>query len=268
QPPPELVDEWVAEVDAPAQTKLRRHLGPLRDDPAFGGLLALEVFDDDTQRAVKADIFTEDIVSPPTARTTAKTPRDAVAITLDETRTIDPARVAELLEIDPSDVATTIEPFTFTDHASGELVPEWTYLSGDVRTKHAQASRFVDEGHTEFTKNRDALQALLPQWVSLSDITVRPGVPWIPATDLHAFAEQELGVTMNVRFDAQEHAWVLDEAVAKGLFDPLVQLKYGTQQKSVKDLWLAALNNKSVTVTKAVETADGRNVRRTDPQAT
>src|SRR5699024_8532489 len=77
-----------------------------------------------------------------------------------------------------------------------------------------------------------------------------------------------LGVTMNVRFDAQEHAWVLDEAVAKGLFDPLVQLKYGTQQKSVKDLWLAALNNKSVTVTKAVETADGRNVRRTDPQAT
>ena len=268
QPPQELVAEWIADVDAPAQTKVRRHLEPLRDDPAFGGLLALEVFDDDTQRAIKADIFTEDIVAAPTARTSAQTPRDAVAISLDETRTIDPARVAELLGVEPAEVNALIEPFTFNDHLTGQLVPEWTYLSGDVRTKHAQVCELVDQGRTEFTANRDALQAVLPRWVSLSDITVRPGVPWIPAQDLHAFAEQELGVTMDVRFDTHEQSWVLDEAVAKGLFDPMVQLKYGTRQKSVKDLWLATLNNKSVTVTKEVETADGRTTRRTDPQAT
>src|SRR5699024_6351307 len=105
QPPQELVAEWVADVDAPAQTKVRRHLEPLRDDPAFGGLLALEVFDDDTQRAIKADIFTEDIVSAPTARTSAQSPRDAVAISLDETRTIDLGRVGELLGIDSSEAA-------------------------------------------------------------------------------------------------------------------------------------------------------------------
>src|SRR5699024_7161640 len=221
-----------------------------------------------TQRAIKADIFTEDIVSAPTGRTSAQSPRDAVAISLDETRTIDLGRVGELLGIDSSEAAAAIEGFTFTDHLTGQLVPEWTYLSGDVRTKHAQVCELVDQGRTEFTANRDALQAVLPQWVSLSDITVRPGVPWIPAQDLHAFAEQELGVTMDVRFDTQQQSWVLDETVAKGLFDPMVQLKYGTRQKSVKDLWLATLNNKSVTVTKEVETADGRTTRRTDPQAT
>lgn len=267
-PSDELIAEWASEVDTPARTKLRRHLDPVRDDPAFGGLLALERFDEDSGNAVKTRIFSGDVIAPPTLRETAHSPRDAVAISLDETRSINPDRVAELLGVPVDDVPGLIEPFTYTHHSTGELVPEWIYLSGDVRTTHQVVAALIEEeGRGDLTRNLQALQAHLPEWVSLDEVTVRPGVPWIPAKDLHSFAEEVLGVTMGVRFEPHHSQWVLDESVAKGLFDPMVQMKFGTEKKSVRELWLAGLNNKSVTVTHVVDGPNG-DVRRTDPQAT
>src|SRR5699024_6104536 len=109
---------------------------------------------------------------------------------------------------------------------------------------------------------------VLPAWVSLAEVTVRPGVAWIDTPLLHEFAEDVFGVSMPVVLDAVSGKWACDPAPAKGLFDPVVAMRFGTSKKSVAELWLATLNNESPTVNATVTGADGtkRSVR--DVQAT
>ena len=63
-------------------------LGGFRTDPDFPSLLALEVFDPETQTASKAAIFSERVVGPREVRGRADSPEEAVTICLDETGSV------------------------------------------------------------------------------------------------------------------------------------------------------------------------------------
>ena len=110
-------------------------LGGFRTDPDFPSLLALELFDPETQTAAKAAIFSERVVGPREVRGKADSPEEAVTICLDEQGTVTLERVSELLGIEAAEVRGRLGTLVFDDPLTEELVPAGRYLSGNVRVK-------------------------------------------------------------------------------------------------------------------------------------
>jgi hypothetical protein len=116
--------------------KYPRAIVEMRRDPFFAVVAALEIFDEDSGRARKSDIFTKRVIGYVEEVTSVDTPQDAVAVSMDRLGVVDVPTVAELLGVDEQAAHTLIRPFTFPDPAqSGLLVPSAEYLSGDVRAK-------------------------------------------------------------------------------------------------------------------------------------
>ena len=253
-PSDDQLAEWAADITPSDPIKVQTHLPlALRQDPSFGLVMALESFDDDTQTAVKTAFFTRDVLSQVPERTHADTPADAIAVSLEETRRVDVERIAELLGCTPEDARVQLTGLVFTDHITGELEAATTYLSGDVRAKHAEVSALVADGRTDLEPNLAALRAAMPPIIPLEKVTIRPGVPWIDAEYLTQFCEDIFGVTIHAELTPGGGTWALLSKPAKSLVDPAIEMKYGTAKRSVADLWEAAINNSAVTISKEVE---------------
>src|SRR5699024_4341904 len=65
----------------------------------------------------------------------------------------------------------------FVDPESGELVSAVAYLSGDVRTKLELAHNAAADDD-QFNHNVRELEAVVPNDISIKDVTVNPGVHW------------------------------------------------------------------------------------------
>ena len=96
---------------------------------------ALEVFDDESQQARPAAIFTDRVIDPPTERLGVDTPDEAVAVCLDESGAVTLERVAELLGTDEATARTQLGELVYEDPAGGSLIPSAQYLSGNIRHK-------------------------------------------------------------------------------------------------------------------------------------
>lgn len=271
-PPEELVAEWIEDISPRQPVKVQPHLTALRDDPGFGLVLALESYDEDTATATKTPIFFRDVVAQVPERTHAETPADAIAISLEESRRIDLDRVASLLGTDVDDARAQIADLVFADPHTDELVPATLYLAGDVRAKHEEVAALIASGRPDLERHESALAAVVPTDVPLSEVTIRPGVPWIPAEDMSAFCEQTFGVTIVAELVGGGGTWTILDKPGRVLFEPAVEMRFGTSKKSVADLWEATINNSAVTVTKEVDRMreDGTvyTARVTDTEAT
>ena len=115
--------------------RLRPRMGGFRDDPDWPLVAALEVFDDETQQASPAAMFTQRIISPPVARLGVDNAPEAVAVCLDESGSLDLGRIAELLGTDEEAARAELNGLAWDEPGSGDLVPASRYLSGNVRTK-------------------------------------------------------------------------------------------------------------------------------------
>src|SRR5664280_181171 len=167
-------------------------LGGFRSDPDFPSLLALEVFDSDTQTAIKAAIFSERVVGPREVRSRADNPEEAVTICLDQTGAVTLDRVATLLEIEPTAARAALGTLVFDEPSTGALVPAPRYLSGNVREKLNDAELAVLDD-PRFAANVAALRAVIPDDLLPVEIDARPGVTWIENTDVAAFVRDVLG---------------------------------------------------------------------------
>jgi hypothetical protein len=181
-----------------------------RDAPAMGGfrkldpdwplVAALEVFDDDTQAAEPAAIFTERVVAPPAPRGRAESAADAVAICLDESGMVTTERVAELLGVTEDQARAEMGTLVFDHPDTAMLVPAAEYLSGDVRRKldAAHAAAAMDGGGDLWGTNVAALERVLPRQLEPGEITARLGASWIPAEDVEAFCREVLEASIAV----------------------------------------------------------------------
>jgi hypothetical protein len=192
--PDELRAQWDVQAWEPAAPQKRRaHLaGGVRHDPGWAMVSALENFDERTQATRKAAIFSVDVVTPPPLRATADNPQEALAICLGEGRGIDLARIAQLRGLTPDQAREELRGLVFADPDNPDhLIPAPTYLSGNVRLKLEVAEAAVPE-HPAMLENVRALRAVIPPDVQAAQITVRPGVTWVPITDLTAFVREIL----------------------------------------------------------------------------
>lgn len=240
--------------------RIRPRMGGFRDDPDWPLVAALEVFDDSTQRAVPADIFTKRIISPPVERLGVDTPAEAIAVCLDETGTVTLERIADLLGIDKDTARAQIEGLAWEDPASGELEPTSRYLSGNIRRKLAVARAAAKEDE-RFAANVAALEVVLPRQLEPSEITAAPGAPWIPPSDIEAFCSEVLRAEVDVERVAELGRWTVRSRSWRGTVT--LTSEWGTSRADGITLLDAALNQRLHTV---YDTTDDNRRVRNDPE--
>nr|WP_286189681.1 helicase-related protein [Sanguibacter hominis] len=266
-PPQELVESWRSEAaEAGQRTRRQPHLAPLRQDPEFALVLALELFDEETQQARKSHIFSADIVGHTVERERAETPADALAISMDEKRQVDVERIAELLGTDVDDARARLRGLVYTNPVTNELEPAVTYVAGNVREK-LEVAQEASRADARFEQNVLALEAVIPETISLAEVTVRPGVRYITKEDYEQFIRETFRATATVLYTASDGKWAVD-GPARARLDADVDFEFGVAKRSPFDLLEAVMNNSPVTITKSVIDAHGRERTVRDVQAT
>ena len=211
--------------------KLFPHLGgPLRTDPTFATVLALEEFDDATMVARKAALFHTDVLGHTVTRDSADSIDDAMAISLDETARLDIPRMARLLDTTPDDVETLMHGKAFRGLSDPDTwIPASRYLSGNVRKKLLAATELA-ETDPRYQVNVDALTAALPPRIT-GGVTVRPGTEWIPTADYVQFMREtfEIPAEAHVSIEKAAGTWSIEVYPYPGLQDQ--DLKWGLVPK-------------------------------------
>ncbi|MFP5375303.1 MAG: methyltransferase domain-containing protein [Acidimicrobiia bacterium] len=237
--------------------RIRPRMGGFRDDPDWPLVAALEVFDEATQSARPAAIFSERVVSPPAVRAGVDSAAEAVAVCLDETGRIDLERVAELLGTDAATARAELAGVTFDDPATGQLVPASAYLAGDARAKLA-AARAAAADDPRFAANVAALTEVLPRQLEPGEITAGLGTPWVPPGDVEAFCAEVLGAEVEVERLAAVGHWAV-RLVGGRRGSVALSSEWGTARADAVALLDAGLNQRLYTVYD--EDPNGRRVR-------
>ena len=244
--PAELAEQWAQEAAEPQLWQRRQpHLEFLAGDPKLGLLRATESFDEREQTAAPAALMLQDVIEYRPRPERAESVADAIAISLDETRTVDLDRVAGLLGVDTAVAESQMAGHVWRDPESGQLVPAVTYLSGNVRAKLAVATAMAAD-RPELRANVAALEAVMPADVAIQDVVVNPGVHWVPSEMYEQFASETFDVACQVTFNPATESWEVGSPA--GGFKPDVRYQWGTPRRTPKQILEAAMNYKSLVV--------------------
>ncbi|MCE2515656.1 MAG: hypothetical protein J4F37_11715 [Acidobacteria bacterium] len=200
-----------------AHGALRDHARALRRDPDGPLLLALE--DPAADGTVKkAAAFARDTVRPLPGEGSAEDPAAALARVLDETGRADLGRMAALLGLDGEEEAAEAARGLVWRLPGGGWASASEYLSGDVRSKLAEAE--IAAAHDpRFAGNVRALEAVQPDDVGHEDIELRLGAPLPTAEDYRDFIAESLGVgseDIAVSHDETAGRWYVRAATPRG----------------------------------------------------
>lgn len=231
----------------------------IRTDADCYSTLALEDYDDEKKVGTKTDIFTKNTIVPNKTITHTDTIEDAIAVSMNETGGVEPARIAAL--VGQSEDAVTKDMLRrglVFRNRDGELETAASYLSGNVRAKLRDAEALA-EGDSSYNQNVEALRAVVPADIPADEIAVRPGATWIPDSVYSEFASHMLG-------GARKDAVVIKYNRALGSFSIDLRYSYLRTRSENNTTWgtnevpfiggrqsilNAALNNKSINVWKA-----------------
>ena len=220
------------------------NLTGFEDDPDAYKVAAIENYDSETGKASKRAIFTTDIVGA-YQRPEVTGPADALAVSLNETGGIDINRVAQMLKVSEPEAAAALGERAYLNPNGEAYEPSEIYLSGDVVTKLEQA-REAAKTNADYQRNVHALEAVQPAPLTRVDIRTTFGSPWIPKGILNEFIAKTLGVRGEVKFEPISSTWVWDGG--QPYVTPAAQAAFGTERVNVRDLVMAALNDKPVHV--------------------
>ena len=201
-------------IPTSSRTKKAPHLvGAIRKDPHFQSILSLESFDEQRMIARKAAVFTTDVLEPARPAERAETIHDALALCMDESATVNVARIAELLSSDTDDVEAKLqsEGLAFRSTADPTTwIPRTRYLSGNVRVKLADAETAA-QNDDRYRTNASALRAVIPARIE-DGIRARLGVTWVNPADY----EQFIADTFRIDKSAATVTYVNNEWVIEG----------------------------------------------------
>ena len=248
--------------------KRPRAVEALRSDPQFAAVLALEMFDDDTQTCTPAPILTRDILTAGGRPAAVATAADALAVVLDATGAADLSAIADLVQGAPSpaQVRAALGELVYDDPDTGQLIPAARYLSGHVRSRLAAAEAAA--AHDDrYAVNVAALTGKLPPTLGPADIEARPGVTWVEPRDYVLFIEEVLGIPRpQVTWSPLVGTWEVQSR--RGGTSRANTTVFGVPTHTGLDLLTSLMNNAPVSVTKLAVDFNGREVQVPDPDAT
>ncbi|HTJ66701.1 MAG TPA: DUF6349 family protein [Actinospica sp.] len=255
------VVEGKPDEDGVVQVSRRRPtMGGFRRDPDFVTVLALEDFDDETRTAAKAALLNQRVNRPRERAARAENAIEAVALCRDELGQIDPERIAELLGVEIAEAEQKLAEIAYLDPETGTWMPEDEYLTGNVRTKLAQAKTAAASDPQLYGRNVPALEAAQPTDLEPEQIHANLGAPWIPATDVQKFAEELLEFPITVWNEPRTSTWTVathrraEESAA-------ATSEWGTARLNAYRLLEAGLNGKAPVV---YDLIDDKRVRNQD----
>lgn len=155
---------------------VRPRQGGFRHDPAATNVLALEHYDPAAGTAIKADIFSRRVIAPRAPVTHVSTARDAVTVCVEVHGRVDLDHIATLLSIPVEQAREAVAGLVYPDPGRPEvLIPAAAYLSGNVRTKLAEATQAEAEARAgvDWTSNVAALREVVPADIPPAQIEAR-----------------------------------------------------------------------------------------------
>jgi N12 class adenine-specific DNA methylase len=252
------------ETDEPRYARITpKALMMLRQDP-FGPLvMALERFDEETQRSTPAAILTQRVVQQRATTYGAESPAEAIALSLDRTGKVDLPTIAQLLGQTTEEARDALGELVYDEPGTERLLHSAEYLSGDVRKK-LDVARDAAAADERYQVNVDALSRVIPPALSIDQIEARLGAVWIDAATHRQFLE-----------DILRDQSVKVENPVPGMWEVRGQRgtiratsEWGTQRRPATDLAQALMEQKPVTVYDEYEDSDGRTRRILNPTET
>lgn len=216
----------------------------IREDPSVSFLFALEqAYDLETGKATPGNILSERTVKPERTITAVNSPADALPYVLNQVGRVDLERIAALAGTTPDAAGQALfqQGLIYDDPLDNRWVTADEYLSGDVRAKLVTAQ---DQATREprFAQHVKALEAIQPEDLTPGQIHVALGAPWIPATDIEAFARHLFGQgTATVRYFAHDGSWHV-ETDYRMKHNVKAESDWGTDRINGVDLLVRALN--------------------------
>lgn len=219
------------------------------EDPDAALLLAVEKWDADTEKAERIDIDFKKLKPIDHADNV----NDGLIATLAEHGRVDWQHIARLTGMPIDEAQTQLAGMVFDDPSSGWVTAE-QYLSGNVREK-LQIAKSAAAADQAFAPNVKALEAAQPVDLPPSKITVRPGAPWVPGSDVATFMSELMNVRadrFDVNFVPTIGKWVIggagkNESQQKGSVQSIrrtteATVTWGTRSVGFLDLMDYAMN--------------------------
>jgi N12 class adenine-specific DNA methylase/SAM-dependent methyltransferase len=166
------------------------NLVKFREDPDAMLVMSLEEYDEVTSEAQKATIMRKDVVGKSPPITSVTSAQDGLLVSLDHKGTVDLPYIAQLYGKSQETVISELGDLIYRDPETKAWQTADAYLSGNVRTKLAAA----EKAGSGCSRNAEALRAVQPEDVLPGDIDANLGAPWIPTSDIQAFAAELFGV--------------------------------------------------------------------------
>jgi N12 class adenine-specific DNA methylase len=208
-------------------------------------LTGLETIDEDGNIAKSPFLAGRTLRKP--ARPEIVTTQDALFVSLDERGRLDLDHIAELIGKSRDETIEALGAEVYETPA-GQWQTADEYLSGDVVAKLAEA-RVSAEADQRFRRNVTALQERQPRPLKLSEVNVPLGAGWVPPTDMEAFADEVLRLTVKLTYEPTVGKWSM-EAGRTGRRARESASEWGTSDRSAQEIFEAALNNRQIKVTR------------------
>lgn len=200
----------------------------------------------------KNDIFSKRVIAGRASLpSSAGSVMDGLRISLNETGTVNTARIAELTGKEEDTVKKELldTGLVFVNPETSGIETRDEYLSGSVRRK-LKAARAAAEIDASFKKNVEELERVQPEDVAATDIAYKLGQNWIPRDIYEQFFKeaiyQNTAPRLTVTFDPREHLWHVDPK-GRG------QTEYDEESGlAVDDLLERTMNGRSIVVRRRI----------------
>lgn len=228
-----------------------------KSDPDAYLVAAIERYDPDSGATSKADIFTKRVISP-VAEPKIESLTDALHVTLYQTGRVDIAKIAALMDVTEADAIAGLAGAVYYDPNGRKWVTDDEYLSGNVKEKlkNAKAAAQLD---AQFERNVAALEAVLPEDIPPSKITISLGMPFLEPEHIERFAQEIVNMRIRVSYLKQDGSWSVVAVSGHGAAGATSD--YGTNRRDAAKLLDDALNGRAV---KIFDTVDDKRVLNKD----
>jgi N12 class adenine-specific DNA methylase len=163
-------------------TRRMPNLVKFRDDPDAMLVMSLEEYDEEADKAKKADIMKRDVVGRAPPVTEVRSAEEGLLQSLNQRGRLDLAFISDLYHTPEDQIIAELGDLIYQDPQTQDWQTADQYLSGDVRAKLKAAEE------AGYQRNVGALLKVQPEDVLPGDIDANLGAPWIPESAIQAFA--------------------------------------------------------------------------------
>jgi N12 class adenine-specific DNA methylase len=198
--------------------------------------------------------MTKDVVGKTPPITQVRSAEEGLLVSLNQRAAVDLPFIGELYGKQKAQIVAELGDLIFPDPQSRTWQTADACLSGNVRAKLAAAQA----AGPQYARNVNALRAVQPEDVLPGDIDANLGAPWIPESDIQAFAADLFkveGDTVPIGHLKKDAVWSIDADYAAKA-SVAATSEYGTARANGSWLLDLALNMKTPTIYDTIQNGD------------